>query len=130
MQSNTSEFATAVLGAKDVQDQASDFAKAVVNELFTDPAVREQALVFLAQLISSSGMQALAVDLVRATLTDPATGAQLRKTTDELVRWLLADPGIRAELQGLVLWLLLQPDTQVALVGLVNRSVHTWPGCS
>lgn len=110
-----------MLGAKDVQDQAGAAAKAIVDELLTDPAIRIQAMAFLEQLIASRGTQLLAIDLVRATLADPATQSHLRAATDTLVRWLLSDPGIRSQLQALLWWLLMQPDTQTALVGLVRR---------
>ena len=120
LQSSTSEFATAVLQAKDVQDQAGAAAKAVVDALLSDPAVHAQVLAFVTQVVSSSDTQAASADLVRKTLDDAGTKAQLRAATDALVQWLLADPGVRARLQALLWWLVQQPDTQAALVGLVK----------
>lgn len=91
--------------------------------------MRAQALAFLAEVASSEDTRAAAVALAGASLEDPGTQANLRRATDGLVRWLLADPGVRAQLQTLLWWLLLQPDTQAALVGLVVRCGGGSRGC-
>jgi hypothetical protein len=120
--SETSDVASQLLSAKDVQEKASIFAKAVLNETLNDPVIFHEANRFIKQLLTAPETRELTMALISSTLQDPATKAELQRTTNDLLSWLMKDPGIREQLVALAVWLLIQPDTQRNLIDLTNRS--------
>jgi len=119
----TSDVATQLLSGKELQQQASVFAKAVLHETLNDPLIFKEATSFVHTLLTSEATQATIQAVIANTMRDPATKAELQRASDGLVKWLLADPAIRAQLIELLVWLVAQPYTQTMLIDLVNRSL-------
>lgn len=116
----TADVATRGLEQQELQLKANQVAKAVVNEVLTDPAVMQRATEFVQSLARQPGTQQELVRLTVSVLQDPATLAQVQQLATRLVSDLLRDPALMRQFQDLVLHVLGTTETQAAVMRLVQ----------
>lgn len=121
--SETSDVATQLLDAKDLQERASLFARTIVNETLSDDAIHRQADAFLSQLLSSPQTRLLVRELVSSTLQDESTRTEVKKLVDWVVDWLLHDESVRAQLTDLAVWLVAQDSVRAAVTELSMQTL-------
>jgi len=97
-----------LLNAKDLQLGASAFAKAVINETLSDPAVHT-----------------LLVKVATEALKDAETQASLRMLSTDLLTWLAKEPWFQHQIVELLVWVAAQQYTTDAVVDLGNNALQS-----
>eukprot|EP01138_Halocafeteria_seosinensis_P011433 gb/GECG01011677.1/.p1 GENE.gb/GECG01011677.1/~~gb/GECG01011677.1/.p1 ORF type:complete len:510 (+),score=64.59 gb/GECG01011677.1/:1-1530(+) len=124
----TSEVAGTVLSAEDVQVKASDFAKAVLNQIMTDPVVYQRAITFLQKILQDPETQKQLQNLVSNALesTEVRTGLYDLLENENTVYHLktmlvniVHDESTQRALLDLLLWLVQQQTVKVSLQELL-----------
>lgn len=100
------EAAGSLLSAKDLQLDASTFAKAVINETLSDPKIH-----------------ALLVSVATEALQDQKTQESVRQFSYNLLAWLSKEPWFNQMVLDLVLWVLAQKFTTDATAALGSSSL-------
>jgi hypothetical protein len=121
----------------DVQQTASVFAKAIVQQVLTDeevsrsvsaflrglletPALREATLVFLAETLQSEETKKQLQEALLRVLSDPS----IRAMAIDLVQNLVRDPSTTLSVLELVAWVLRDESTQRKLHDVVKELLH------
>lgn len=116
----TAEVATKTIKDENVQRTAQELAKSIVDDVLTDEKVYHRASSFLGSVVTSDDTKALLVGVVKATLRDPATLAEVQQLANHVAVDLLKTPATRDQVIALLKQTLADPSSREAFVELLH----------
>lgn len=112
---HTADVASRSLSSDNVQDSASNLSKSVIQEILNDAELRNQALLFVTDLMQRPEAVNAAKSFVAQLFNDPYIQSELYKLVGNQANRLLNDDYVRKQVTDLAYYVIMQQATYDAM---------------